>query len=118
MLEQKHPRLKAFIIELEQAAKKSKAPIWKRMADELSKSTRARRTVNMTKLQSVTKDGDSIIVPGKVLATGVLTKKLTVVTYEISEAAKVKITAAGGKVVLLAEEVQKNPKGSKLRIIG
>lgn len=114
----KNTQLQQTIEELKESSKKNKAPIWARVAKDLSKPTRSRRTVNLTKIEKYTKDGESIIVPGKVLGTGIIAKKATVVAYQFSETAAKKIAAAGGSIKTISEELKKNTKGSKLRIIG
>jgi len=56
-------------------------------------------------------------VPGKVLGTGELNKKITVAAYTFSEQAVQKINAKG-KCLSIKELVEKNPKGNKVRIMG
>ncbi|HLP79675.1 MAG TPA: 50S ribosomal protein L18e [Acidobacteriota bacterium] len=114
----KNDVLKQVIISLEKQSKKQKVQIWDRIAQELRAPTRQHRAVNVKKIASLTEKDDAIIVPGKVLATGVITHPVTVVAYQCSESAAVKIKAAGGSVRTLSEEMTKNPKGSALRIIG
>lgn len=63
------------------------------------------------------KDGEMVIVPGKVLAAGSITKKLTVAAYDFSDAAKAGIQAAGGKTMTLREIMEANPHGTKVRIM-
>lgn len=114
----KNDQLHQTIVALEKQSKKSKVQIWKRIADDLNKPTRQRREVNVTKIALNTQKGDSVVVPGKVLGTGSIDHPVTVVAYSISERAKDKITQAGGSVRTLAEELEKNAKGSKLKILG
>ena len=114
----KHTLLHNLTVALEKTSKQQKVNIWDAVSKELQKSTRQRREVNLTKISTVTKKDDSIVVPGKVLATGELTHPLYVVAYAWSTQAEAKIKAAGGKIISINDELQKNAKGAKLRIIG
>lgn len=109
-----NPLLRAEI----RALRKQKAAIWKRIAKDLEKPTRIRRTVNLLRINRHVKAGDIIVVPGKVLSTGNLDKKITIAAWQFSGAAKEKIKAAGGEALTLKQLVAKNPKGTKVKIIG
>jgi large subunit ribosomal protein L18e len=110
--------MQSLIVSLEQLSKKQDVAVWKRIAKDLSKPTRSRRSVNVSKLAEVAKDSETIIVPGKILGNGTITTKVDVVAYQISDAAAAKIKEAKGTYRSLEEEMKKNPKGSKLRIVG
>jgi len=87
------------------------------LAKRLKRSERLRPVVNVAKLDRLCKDGEVILVPGKVLSYGNITKKLTVSALAFSKVAAEKITKAGGKVLSINELVKENPKGSKVRIM-
>lgn len=76
--------------------------------------TRKRIEVNLNRLQRVCKENDTIVVPGKVLSYGILTKPLTVSALSFSKEAERKILEAGGKVLSLHELISGNPKGIRL----
>jgi large subunit ribosomal protein L18e len=95
-----------------------KVALWKRVALDLEMPTRIRRNVNLYKISKYTKAGETIVVPGKVLSLGELDKKITIAAFRFSKLAKDKIKKAGGSSVSISELVQKNPKGSKVRILG
>ena len=106
-----------LIEELKQLSYKQKVNIWKTIAKELERPTRQRRIVNLERINRVCKNNESIIVPGKVLASGDLDKKLTIAAFQFSEQAVNKINEKG-KAITTQELIKINPKGSKLRIIG
>ena len=60
-----------------------KVKIWKRIAVDLEKPTRIRREVNIYKLDKYCKDNETVIVPGKVLGMGDLTKKINAIVFFI-----------------------------------
>ena len=62
--------------ELKKASKKNEAPIWARLADLAIKPSSARHVVNLTKIDKITKEGDVLFVPGKVLGTGNMSHKI------------------------------------------
>jgi large subunit ribosomal protein L18e len=113
----KNPGQQELIRELKKLAITEKVKLWKRIATELEKPTKNKRVVNISKLNKVTKDGDLIIVPGKVLSSGELTHKLTVSAYSFSETAEVKILKSG-KVLSIRELMVQNPKAKGIKIIG
>jgi large subunit ribosomal protein L18e len=88
-----------------------KKPIWKRVRDELARSRRDRVTVNTSKLEAYGDDGQTIVVPGKVLGSGAVSKKLTVAAFSFSSGAKKLIDAAGGKAVSIESLCKSNPEG-------
>ena len=83
----------------------------KRIRSNLS---RRRRSINLSKINKVAKDNETIIVAGTVLGTGILTKKLTISAFKFSESAKKKLKDH----MTIQELMKKNPKGKGLRILG
>ncbi|RLI93565.1 MAG: 50S ribosomal protein L18e [Candidatus Altiarchaeales archaeon] len=109
-------RLK-LIAELKKAARENNAPVWNKIAEELSRSRRNRRCVNVWKINKYTKKGDLVIVPGKVLGDGILEHKVEVAAFKFTDNARRKIEDIGGRTVSIKELIGRNPKGSKIRII-
>ena len=109
--------LVALIQLLKKTSFEQKVNIWKTIALELEKPTRQRREVNLDRISRVCNDNETIIVPGKVLATGELDKKVTIAAFRFSESAFDKINKKG-KALSIEELLKINPKGSKVRIIG
>ncbi len=108
----------AVIAELKRLAIERKRPLWKRIATDLEKPTRRRRVVNLWRLEQVAKDGDILVVPGKLLGEGELTKKITVAAAQCSEQARQKLSANGSTYLTITELTQKYPDGKNVRIIG
>ncbi|MBT4576811.1 50S ribosomal protein L18e [Candidatus Woesearchaeota archaeon] len=108
-----NPNLQSLIKELKTCSITNKVNIWKRIATELEKSTRNRRKVNIHQIQKYSNDGETIIVPGKVLSMGNLTKQVKVAAWAFSEEAKTKIKDS----ITIEQLMKDNPKGSKVKII-
>ena len=109
--------LRNLIRELTALGKKKKINLWLRVAEDLSRPTRIRRSVNLYKIDKFTNEGEIALIPGKVLSVGDLTKKLTVAAYQFSGKAEEKINKIG-KAVKLQDLMKSNPDGKKVRIIG
>jgi len=106
--------LKELIIDL----KKTDVAIWKRIAKDLEKPTRIRREANLYKIDKFARKDESVVVPGKVLSIGEISKPITIAAFRFSDEAKRKISDKKGKAISIAELLKTNPKGSKVRIIG
>jgi large subunit ribosomal protein L18e len=109
-------QLKVLIEELEPKAQQSR--FWKRIVKDLKKPSRQRRIVNLYKINKYAREGETIIVPGKVLSVGEIDKKIDVAAINFSLDAKNKIESAKGKVMTIRELLQNNPEGKKVRIMG
>lgn len=105
--------LQNLIKELKTLSIKNEAPIWKRIATELEKPSRKRRHVNLYEINKHISDGDVIVIPGKVLATGEMTKKAKVAAWSFSEKAAEKIK----ETISIHQLMKENPKGSNVKII-
>ena len=57
-------------------------------------------------------------VPGKVLGAGRIDHPINVAAFAFSEQAKSKILEAKGKCLSFSELVEKNPKGTNVKILG
>ncbi|MDD3177999.1 MAG: 50S ribosomal protein L18e [Candidatus ainarchaeum sp.] len=82
-----------MIDKLYKAYKQNNKDIYKRVAKLLEKSVRKNISVNLSKLEklNVVKDGSIVVVPGKILGAGEVSKKITVYAYKYSDSVKNKI---------------------------
>lgn len=113
-----NPYTSALIVELKTASIKEKAAIWKRIATDLEKPTKKKRIVNLSKIERYSNDNETVVVPGKVLGMGDLSKKVTIAAESFSKSATDKLKALGLESMSINELLKKNPKGSKIKIIG
>lgn len=112
-----NPQLISLIHLLTKQSREQQAPIWHDIAEYLSKSSSQRISVNLSSINRNTKRSDVVIVPGKVLASGIINHAVTVASFGASGKAKAKLEAAKGKYLSIEELLKKNPKGSNVRII-
>ena len=113
-----NPALLSLTRDLRKTSWDNQAPIWRDIAIRLEKPTKNRVEVNVSRVDRYAKEGDTVIVPGKLLAAGAISKKVTVAAYGFSESAKSKIKAAGGEALTIRELMERTPKGEKVRIFG
>ncbi len=78
---------------------------------------RKKITVNVAKINRYTLEGDTVVVPGKVLSLGSLSHTVVVAAYDFSDAAIEKIKNLGGEAISIEELAERNPKGKGLKII-
>ena len=113
-----NPQLVSLIADLKAKTRETEAEIWRDIALRLEAPSRVWAEANLSKIEKYVKEGETIVVPGKVLAAGDLTKKVNVAAYSFSAKAAASIAAAGGKVMTIRELMDECPSGSKVRIIG
>lgn len=112
------PALVQLVQDLKKSSWEHEAPIWRDIASRLEKPTRRHLAVNVSRIDRYAEAGETALVPGKVLASGELTKNVNVAALAFSEGARAKIEKAGGKCWTVAELARTNPKGKNVRIIG
>lgn len=93
------------------------APIWKAVANDLKRANRKTKEVNVYHIDKYSDDDETLLVPGKVLGEGNITRKVTVAAFKFSQEAESKIEAAGGKCLTIEDLMAENPKGSNVKII-
>jgi large subunit ribosomal protein L18e len=113
-----NPRLNNLIQELKKLSSEQDAPIWKDIAVRLEKPLRNWPAVNIDKIDRYINDNEIALIPGKVLSSGALTKKVTVAAWAFSNTSVEKIKKAGGKTLTIEDLIKKHPKGENIRILG
>jgi len=105
------------LLSLLDALRKEQKPFWRRVAELLAKPKRRRVEVNLRKIEKLAKEGDTVVVPGKVLGDGRLTKKVNVVAFNFSGSAKKMLDEAGAKYMNLEEYYKKNKEAKDAIIL-
>lgn len=98
---------------LKKTSNSEKVNIWKAIANNLEKPTRKQAAVNLYKINKYAKDNETIVVPGKVLGVGEISKNINIAAYRFSESANNKLK----NKMSIQELMRKNPKGNKTRIV-
>ena len=113
-----NPDLIRLIRFLRKKSRENEAPIWRRVAEMLSKPKRRRIAVNISRISRYTKENDEVVVPGKVLGSGIINHPVKVAAFDFSDQARSKIIKAKGECLTIAELAEMNPKGTNVKIIG
>ncbi len=95
---------------------KTKRKIWKKISKKMSGPRRNQLEVNLYRINKKTKPNDVIVVPGKVIANGLLNHKITIACFNYSQSAKKKIEASGSKLLTIEELLEQNPTGSGIKV--
>ncbi|MFO7967969.1 MAG: 50S ribosomal protein L18e [Archaeoglobaceae archaeon] len=111
------PNLIRLIDELLDGNATNDAPIWKDVAKKIANSRRNYAEVNISKIQKHSRDNEVLLVPGKVLGGGELSRVVSVAAMSFSETARRKIEGSGGKCLTIRELIEQNPSGSEVRVM-
>jgi len=103
------------LVETIRLASKSKS--WMPIAKQLANSTRKQSSVNLDEINKKTTAGDTVLVLGKVLAVGELTKKVRICSLGISKSARDKLKSSKSEAVTILEEIKKNTRAEGLKIL-
>jgi large subunit ribosomal protein L18e len=112
-----NPRTPVLIAALKEEARQNEAAIWRDVAKRLEKPGKNYAQVNLSKINRYAKDGETVLIAGKVLGSGLLNKAVTVAAYNFSATAMEKIAEVGGKCLSIEEIMKENPKGSGIKIL-
>jgi|SRR3989338_1884761 len=103
------------IVETIKAANENSS--WKQLAKVISSGSRKYASVNLSQIDKETKTGDTVIVPGKVLSSGDLSKKVRICALSISNSAREKLKKTKSEFALIKEEIKINKKAEGLKVI-
>jgi large subunit ribosomal protein L18e len=116
-LKKTNPNLVSLIEFLRTEGYKNDVLLWTDISRRLLKPTRHKVEVNLSRINRHTEEGDTVVVPGKVLGSGSLDHSVTVSAFQFSHTAKEKISAAG-RALSIRELLEENPKGTGVKIMG
>lgn len=97
-----------------QATLKDKS--WFPLAKMLSGSTKKYPSYNLSEISELAKDG-IVVIPGKVLGSGTITKKVSVYALSFSSSAQEKLSKAKIESGSILELVEKNKKATGVQIL-
>ncbi|MCK4647360.1 50S ribosomal protein L18e [Candidatus Pacearchaeota archaeon] len=97
------------------AAKKNEN--WLEVASMLAGPRRNRININLEEIDKESKEGETIVIPGKVLSQGEVSKKIKIVSLNFSEKAKEKLLNAGVELLNILEEIKKNPQAKNIKVL-
>ncbi len=110
----KNEALLRLCSELRRLSIERQVGLWRRVAADLERPTRARRQVNLYKIETSANDHETVVVAGKVLGVGELNKKVKVAAYSFSSQARDKLN---DRAMSIAQLMEANPQGKNVRIL-
>ena len=111
-----NPRLSSLIADLKSAARNSGGAVWGDVAERLQKPRQTHAEVNLGRIERYAREDETVVVPGKVLGSGVLQKDVTVAAVDFSGTAQQKIDQVGESTTL-EQALENNPDGANVRVI-
>lgn len=112
-----NPRLASLISLLKNTSRENEVNLWRDIADRLEAPSRNYAEVNLSKINRYATNGETILVPGKVLGSGILDLSVKVAALNFSQSASEKIRQADGECMSIEELISVNPSGSRVRIL-
>lgn len=101
------------LVETVIASKKN--PNWFRVAEVLASPRKNHKEINLEDLNKI--EGKTIVVCGKVLSQGDISKKYKIAALKFSEKAKEKLIKAGCEINSILNEIKKNPSAEGVEIL-
>ncbi|WP_246983055.1 50S ribosomal protein L18e [Halorientalis marina] len=111
-----NPRLSSLIADLKSTARDSGGAVWGDVAERLEKPRRTHAEVNLGRIERYAREDETVVVPGKVLGSGVLQTDVTVAAVDFSGTARTKIDQVG-ESIRLEQALEQNPDGENVRVI-
>ncbi|MAG07296.1 50S ribosomal protein L18e [Candidatus Pacearchaeota archaeon] len=102
---------------VETVIKSKKNENWLKISHLVSGSVRKKISLNLRDINEQSKDGDKVVVPGKVLSDGKVEKKISISALSFSERAREKLKESKIPTSTLLEEIKKNPKAEKIKLL-
>jgi large subunit ribosomal protein L18e len=90
---------------------------WLEAARILSGPRKSRINLNLDEINKEAKEGEKVVVLGKVLSQGKIEKKIKIIALNFSERAKEKILKEHCEFSTILEEIKRNPNAEKLRFL-
>ena len=90
---------------------------WNQVSDLISSPKRKSIILNLSQINEMSKDGESVVVPGKVLSQGEIGKKIRLIALRFSKMAEEKLLKSKTEFSYIRDEIKKNPQAKNLRVL-
>jgi len=91
-------------------------PFWRRVAELLATPRRKKIAVNLSKIERFAKENEVVLIPGKVLGDGKITKSITIAAVDFSKNAEKKARERNAKLIAIEDLLNKDIKNVKIII--
>lgn len=102
--------VKEWLDVLDKAQQEKRKPLYKRVRALVAVPARRRTDVDIFKISKETKEGDSVIVPGKVLGVGAMSHSVSIAALGFSATALKSLQDSNCKVITLKDALAANPR--------
>ncbi len=96
---------------------KGKKNQWIKVIDLISNPVKKRINLNLEDIDSQSKEGEKIVVPGKVLGNGEIRKKIEIIALDFSKTAEEKLKKEKINYSIISEHIEKNPEAKDIKIL-
>jgi len=103
------------LVETISLARKNKE--WAGIASLLSKPTKKRSDLNLQEINKNSKEKEIVLIPGKVLSSGGIDKKIKIVALGFSEKTKEKLEKLKIPFSYVIDEIKENPGAKGIRVL-
>ncbi|RMD67321.1 50S ribosomal protein L18e [Candidatus Pacearchaeota archaeon] len=90
---------------------------WRDLSKKLAVARRKQLALNLDEINELAKDGDVVVVPGRVLSQGMITKKVKVCAFGFSKRAQEKLQEGKVEFAHVFEEIKTNPSAKNVRVL-
>ena len=90
---------------------------WLEVGHLISGPTRKQSKINLRVIEKNTSEGDTVVIPGKVLSEGEISKKIRIAALGFSKKAVEKLKSKKCEIVSIAEEIKSNPEAKGIKIL-
>ena len=104
------------LVDLIEELESSDADVYREAAEFLGKVNRDRPEVNLSDLDRNTEEGDTVVVPGKLLGSGTLGHELEIAAFKASRSAR-QAADEVGSFVHIEDLVEERPDGEGVEIV-
>ena len=73
--------------------------------------------MNLDQINGQVKDGDRVVIPGKILGEGEINKKISLIGMAFSQSAKEKLKKNKIETLDILDEIKKNPEAKNIKLI-
>ncbi len=105
-----------ILVETIESLEEADASLWNDVAQNLGKVNRRRPEVNLSDIERNTEEGDTVVVPGKVLGSGRLSKEVNVAAFKASNSAQNQIEEEGD-FMFIEDLFEENPEAEGLKMV-
>jgi large subunit ribosomal protein L18e len=110
-------KIRETVESLLEISRENNSSLWRDVAKRLSETRQNYADLNVGKISKLSKDGDIIVVPGKILGSGYMEKKVKLAALEVSDKAMKKIKDSGSEFIQLIELAKQMPQATNIKIM-